>query len=257
MAATASRYIELAKALPPRLQTFLARYPPAAILSQSATGETPKTGYQQDTPNPFLPTKHPVTGRWHDPIYSKRRQADLVKMAREHGVEELLPYTPKKTEEKLRKRVELGVRVKGTGVGQKVKGHIEERHLIAKYVISLSGLCGCDQSTNICTGWRSEEKRCWEWRSSFGTGNGYASSQGRDFSLMRGATHANRCLCRRGQNGGRNSQNKYLGAADVAVHVLSLYTHPCMHTYIHTYPFVRTTRELSLHAPLWPPNFIS
>ncbi len=40
-----------------------------------------------------MPTKHAVTGRWHDPKYSLRRQAELVKLAREHGVEELLPFT--------------------------------------------------------------------------------------------------------------------------------------------------------------------
>ncbi|KAK4116344.1 hypothetical protein N656DRAFT_765328 [Canariomyces notabilis] len=132
MATTISKNVQLAKALPARLLTFLARYPPAAILPDGATPETHKTAYQEETPNPFLPTKHPVTGRWHNPKYSLRRQAELVKMAREHHVEELLPFTPKGTEERLRKRVELGLRVKGTGVGQKVKGHKHERQLQAK-----------------------------------------------------------------------------------------------------------------------------
>lgn len=127
--------IQLAKSLPPRLSTFLARYPPASILPEGVDPETAKTGYQQDTPNPFLPTKHAVTGKWHNPIYSLRRQADLVKMARDNGVEELLPHTPKGTLERLRKRVELGLRVKGTGVGQKVKGHKHERQMIAKSVL--------------------------------------------------------------------------------------------------------------------------
>lgn len=134
MAATASKNVQLALALPARLRTFLARYPPASILPKGADPETHKTAYQEETPNPFLPMKHPVTGRWHDPKYSLRRQAELVKMAREHGVEELLPFTPKGTEERLRKRVELGLRVKGTGVGQKVKGHKHERQLATKYV---------------------------------------------------------------------------------------------------------------------------
>jgi large subunit ribosomal protein L25 len=134
MAAAATKNIQLALALPARLRTFLARYPPASILPAGANPETHKTAYQEETPNPFLPMKHPVTGRWHDPKYSLRRQAELVKLAREHGVEELLPYTPKGTETRLRKRVELGLRVKGTGVGQKVKGHKHERQLGAKYV---------------------------------------------------------------------------------------------------------------------------
>ena len=50
-----------------------------------------------------------------------------MKMARENGVEQLLPYTVKGTEERLRRRQEQGLRVKGTGVGQKVKGKIWER----------------------------------------------------------------------------------------------------------------------------------
>jgi large subunit ribosomal protein L25 len=131
------KYAKLAQALPPRLLTFLARYPPPAILPKGADPETVKTGYQQDSPNPFMPTKHPITGKWHNPVYSLRRQADLVKMAREHGVEELLPQTSKGTDDRIRKRVELGLRVKGTGVGQQVKGHKHERTMVAKYVRTL------------------------------------------------------------------------------------------------------------------------
>jgi len=44
-------------------------------------------------------------------------------------VEELLPFTVKGTQERLRKREENGLRVKGTGVGQKVKGKEWERTL--------------------------------------------------------------------------------------------------------------------------------
>ncbi|KAI6368638.1 hypothetical protein MCOR25_004594 [Pyricularia grisea] len=143
-ASSASSYIRLAKTLPPRLQVFLSRYPPAAILptantstgTSTTTGEAqdppPQTTYQQASPNPFKPTKHPVTGLWQNPVYSLRRQAELVKLARDHGVEELLPAGPKGTDVRLRKRVELGLRVKGTGVGQKVKGHIFERNLVDK-----------------------------------------------------------------------------------------------------------------------------
>ncbi|KAK5663630.1 hypothetical protein OQA88_4061 [Cercophora sp. LCS_1] len=130
--AASQKHIQLALALPARLRTFFARYPPASILPTGADPETAKTAYQAEAPNPFQSTKHPVTGRWHDPKYSLRRQAELVKLAREHGVEELLPFTVKGTEERLRKRVELGLRVKGTGVGQKVKGHKYERQMIAK-----------------------------------------------------------------------------------------------------------------------------
>ena len=42
-------------------------------------------------------------------------------------MEELLPYTTKGTEARLQRRVEHGLRVKGTGEGQKVKGKMWER----------------------------------------------------------------------------------------------------------------------------------
>ncbi|KAL2260640.1 hypothetical protein VTK26DRAFT_5298 [Humicola hyalothermophila] len=157
-AAAASKNVQLALALPARLRTFLARYPPASILPKGADPETHKTAYQEETPNPFLPTKHPVTGRWHDPKYSLRRQAELVKMAREHGVEELLPYTPKGTEERLRKRVELGLRVKGTGVGQKVKGHKHERQLATKMEKRRQAML---EMPELIRQWKKVGKRDW------------------------------------------------------------------------------------------------
>jgi large subunit ribosomal protein L25 len=63
-----------------------------------------------------------------------RRQAELIKLAREHGVEELLPRSIKGAAEKQRKREEHGLRVKGTGVGQRVKGKEWERTLKGRYV---------------------------------------------------------------------------------------------------------------------------
>lgn len=130
--ASPSNLVQLAKSLPEPLQRFFARWPPAALVAPG----TPQTPFQEQRPNPFRFYKHPVTGRWQDPVYSQRRQMQLVKLAREHGVEELLPQTNKGTEYQLAQRVEHGLRVKGTGVGQKVKGHIHERHMIAKYVCS-------------------------------------------------------------------------------------------------------------------------
>lgn len=126
------QYVQLAKALPVRLQRFFARYPPASILPEAANPETSKTGYQEATANPFSAQKHPVTGKWHDPVFSLRRQAELVKLAREHGVEELLPPTVKGTEYQIAHRVEHGLRVKGTGIGQRVKGHAHERAVIGR-----------------------------------------------------------------------------------------------------------------------------
>ncbi len=144
------KYIKLAQTLPPKLLRFFARYPPppGSGLSSNTFTEPANTplstssadfnAYHDDystnhahtpseAPNPFRSQKHPVTGTWHDPVYSLRRQADLVKLARTHGVEELLPFTVKGTQERIRKREEQGLRVKGTGVGQRVKGKQWER----------------------------------------------------------------------------------------------------------------------------------
>src|SRR5947209_10484778 len=78
---SAEAYIALARTLPPRLTRFFKRWPPG-------TAETPLL-------NPFKPTYNPATGKWQDPVYSLRRQADLCKLARKYGVEELLPPSVK------------------------------------------------------------------------------------------------------------------------------------------------------------------
>ena len=46
-------------------------------------------------PNPFLPHKNPLTGRWAPPRYSLRQQADLVKSAKASNLTHLLPFGPK------------------------------------------------------------------------------------------------------------------------------------------------------------------
>ena len=46
-------------------------------------------------PNPFLPHKNPLTGRWAPPKYSLRQQADLVKSAKASNLTHLLPFGPK------------------------------------------------------------------------------------------------------------------------------------------------------------------
>jgi large subunit ribosomal protein L25 len=81
-----------------------------------------------------------VTGKWHDPVFSLRRQAELVKLARQHGVEDLLPHSVKSTEYRLQRRMENGLRVKGTGVGQRVKGKESERTMKGRYVLEISFL---------------------------------------------------------------------------------------------------------------------
>ena len=46
-------------------------------------------------PNPFLPHKNPLTGRWAPPKYSLRQQAELVKSAKAFNLTHLLPFGPK------------------------------------------------------------------------------------------------------------------------------------------------------------------
>ncbi|KAL2072547.1 hypothetical protein VTL71DRAFT_11890 [Oculimacula yallundae] len=135
--------IRLAKQLPPQLQRFFARYPPQAIVSSSTLSSTtpsadsPSSSADQIPtgqdglvgPSPFRGQRSPITGKYHDPVFSLRRQADLLKLARKSGVEELMPFSIKSTQERLRKREENGLRVKGTGIGQRVKGKESERTL--------------------------------------------------------------------------------------------------------------------------------
>jgi large subunit ribosomal protein L25 len=138
--ATSQTAIELAKTLPPSLIEFFRRFPPSdsyAIGPQrpSPLEGTPKaeeillasTPLSDPTYNPFQTWKNPVTGRWRPPMFSLRRQAELVKKAMNYGVAELLPHTSKLPWVKAQKREEQGLRVKGTGVGQKVKGKEWER----------------------------------------------------------------------------------------------------------------------------------
>lgn len=152
MAATAEGYIKLAQSLPPQLLRFFTRYKPRVVKNSTVATPTftsttstvpPSPNTQQATtlhhrlepsnlPNPFRAFKNPKTGEWRDPIYSLRRQADLVKMARANGIEELLPFTVKGTDARLQRRAEHGLRVKGTGVGQRVKGKAWERTMKSK-----------------------------------------------------------------------------------------------------------------------------
>lgn len=81
-------------------------------------------------PNPFLPYRNPATGRWRGAVVSLRRQAELYKLARHYGVEPLLPPSRKASgfkEARLLERGAAGAGVKGTGLGETVKGHKWER----------------------------------------------------------------------------------------------------------------------------------
>ncbi|KKK13501.1 hypothetical protein P175DRAFT_0553417 [Aspergillus ochraceoroseus IBT 24754] len=83
-------------------------------------------------PNPFLPRKNYRTGKWFGPQVGLRRQAELVQLAIKYNVEALLPPGRKSTEFKETRRAERGLQIKGTGIGQKVKGHKWERTMEAR-----------------------------------------------------------------------------------------------------------------------------
>ena len=149
--------IQLARSLPPQLLHFFKRFPPPQLAATTASArpatieiaentsssdpnagasttevstEAPSLGNNATWKrNPFLPFKNPSTGNWHPPHYSLRRQADLFKLAAEHSVLPLMPLSHKHPEVKETKRIEHGLRVKGTGAGQKVKGKYWERTL--------------------------------------------------------------------------------------------------------------------------------
>lgn len=155
--------------LPARLRNFFARYPPQIYSSvvaerprppvaEAAPEETLPSPYTPDREakgahrqdptayspsrallqsetkgrNPFLPRKVFTTGKWIGPRYGLRQQADLVKLAIKYNVEPLLPIGPKSTEYKAARLAERGLRIKGTGIGQKVKGHKWERTMEAR-----------------------------------------------------------------------------------------------------------------------------
>lgn len=137
--AAVEQHLQLARALPLRLQRFFAINKPQHFTQAAfhnpavfASPDGPVTALPVQArapPNPFKPNKDPRSGRWHPPIYSLRQQAELVKLAKRHGVEDLLPHTVKSTSERQKQREEHGLRVQGTGAGQRVKGHLWERTL--------------------------------------------------------------------------------------------------------------------------------
>ncbi|SCV03430.1 LAMI_0H08086g1_1 [Lachancea mirantina] len=75
--------------LPDKLKTFFRKYPPNVKYS-----DKPTSTHAIDA-NPFLPNKHPETGRYHNAKYSLRRSSDLYKLAAQYGVQQLLPPSKK------------------------------------------------------------------------------------------------------------------------------------------------------------------
>ncbi|KXN81681.1 hypothetical protein AN958_03928 [Leucoagaricus sp. SymC.cos] len=73
------------------IQSHIRRWGP---LSEETTPTLPPNSEVTVLPNPFLPRKWP-SGKTRPPVYSLRRQADLVKAAKAAGLLHLLPPGPK------------------------------------------------------------------------------------------------------------------------------------------------------------------
>lgn len=76
--------------LPQKLHNFFIKFPPRPF----ATYLDKPSNITDPNMNPFLPNKNPESGRWHGAKYSLRRLADLFKMARKLGIQDLLPPVP-------------------------------------------------------------------------------------------------------------------------------------------------------------------
>lgn len=116
----------------PILSSTPSENPGAPMVETSTTIPNPVPRSERGPPNPFLPMKNHETGRWRGAAIGLRVQADLVKLAKAYGVEALLPPGRKSTVFKEQRTLEQGLRVRGTGEGQKVKGHKWERRMGAK-----------------------------------------------------------------------------------------------------------------------------
>ncbi|CCH61392.1 hypothetical protein TBLA_0E03380 [Henningerozyma blattae CBS 6284] len=77
--------------LPTKLKNFFHKYPPSITYSNKPTST------YDITANPFLPNKHPISGKHHNPKYSLRRLSVLYKEAYKFGITELLPPIPNKS----------------------------------------------------------------------------------------------------------------------------------------------------------------
>ena len=134
--AAAKQFGALSTALDVRLLRFFQKYPPAVPNpntpnTSSSTSSSTSSLHPYQGPNPFSPHKNPTTGLWHNPKYSLRQQSDLIKLAETHGLTTLMPESIKSPEYRYTRRLE-GLKVKGTGVGERVKGHWWERTLYTR-----------------------------------------------------------------------------------------------------------------------------
>ncbi|KIK03907.1 hypothetical protein K443DRAFT_121254 [Laccaria amethystina LaAM-08-1] len=81
-------------------------------------------------PNPFIPWRNPKNGKWSEPKYSLRHQAELVKKAKLSGTLHLLPPGPK-TPEYIPQPVKvLDETPEPTPDGAKTSGSVSEERVV-------------------------------------------------------------------------------------------------------------------------------
>ncbi|KAK6461326.1 mitochondrial ribosomal protein MRPL25 [Scheffersomyces coipomensis] len=78
--------------LPQKLHNFFIKFPPRPYAEYSVKPSVITDPHL----NPFLPNKNPESGKWQGPKFSLRRSADLFKMAKKFGIQDLLPPLPRK-----------------------------------------------------------------------------------------------------------------------------------------------------------------
>ena len=81
--------------LPQKLHNFFIKYPPRPF-AQYKDGPSTTTDPLR---NPFFPNKNQESGNWQSAKFSRRRSADLFKLAKKFGIHDLLPPTPRKFHE--------------------------------------------------------------------------------------------------------------------------------------------------------------
>ncbi|KAJ5681932.1 uncharacterized protein N7477_001872 [Penicillium maclennaniae] len=134
--------------LPTRLRNFFARYPPQIYSALVASRPSPPEATPEQTlPSPYTPdrdakgahreNKAESSARTLLQIDPKIRNPFMPRKIFNAGKQKWIgpPSSPpsiKSTEYKAARLAERGLRIKGTGIGQKVKGHKWERTMEAR-----------------------------------------------------------------------------------------------------------------------------
>ncbi|KAF9010088.1 hypothetical protein BDQ17DRAFT_1397542 [Cyathus striatus] len=115
------------------LRSHLLRFGPLP----PASGVVPLNA-ELSLPNPFLPMKDIRKGSWIPPKYSLRRQAELVKQAKEAGLLHLLPPGPKNPMSQLKEEL-TKAGVKFTEHNESLKKEEDSESILSTELSSING----------------------------------------------------------------------------------------------------------------------